>query len=235
MTGTQTAPAATLSGKTRSVVAPAKQTMNFVRRKKHVNFAKIALAVVLVAAAAVVFAKFGIVDQLEKKLAAETKLNDLQAREAEILTDLEGYEELAAQYGRYSYGWMTERETGTVDRLAIISLIEEKVMKTAEVQSFAINDNVLTMNLHGLTLAEASDIVNALESSELVERATVDSATAVTPAPEVEEDKEDKESAADAKAEEKKETKTNEKKAVVGNEAVVTMSVVLAYPVAEEG
>ena len=41
-----------------------------------------------------------------------------------------------------------------------------------------VTDNILTLNIHGLTLEQASTLVNTLESDDLVESATVYSAVA---------------------------------------------------------
>ena len=81
-------------------------------------------------------------------------------------------------YGRYSYGLMNETEINLVSRMDVLALMEEKIASRAIVENFAVNNNVLTMNIYGITLEEASRIVNQLEQSHLVTRASVNSASA---------------------------------------------------------
>lgn len=159
-------------------VVPAKSTMNFVRHKITFNFRIIIPVLALLAIACFLFLKFGILDQLQKKTIA---MNDLASRQ-ELLSSMSGklaeYDKLAAEYGRYSYGWMSDTEINLIDRLDAMDLLEEKVAKLATIENFAVNNNVLTMNIRGVTLNQASEIVEDLESSEIVRRATVYSASA---------------------------------------------------------
>lgn len=161
-------------------VVPAKLTMNFVRHKISFNFRLIIPVLVLVVVASLLFLKFGILDPLQKKAIA---MNDLASRQ-ELLSSMSGklaeYDELAAEYGRYSYGWMSDTEVNLIDRLDAMDLLEEKVATLATIENFAINNNVLTMNIRGVTLDQASGIVEDLETSEIVSRATVYSASAET-------------------------------------------------------
>ena len=162
----------------KSVAAPTKQTMNFVHHKSSVNVGRlvIILLVLLVALAAIV--KFGVLDQEAKKAAAYSELAGKQEQLAEINKKLEGDDDLAAEYGRYSYGWMNESEKNLVGRMDVVKLIDQYVASAATVEDYAVNENVLTMNIHGVTLDQASQIVKKLENSDIVESAAVYSASA---------------------------------------------------------
>ena len=165
-------------GKKREVVAPTKQTMNFVHHKSSVNVPRliIVILVILIALAAIV--KFGILDQEAKKTAAYNELAGKQEQLAEINKKLEGYDALEAEYGRYSYGWMNESEQSLVNRMDVIKLLDKYVIPVATVEDYSLTDNVLSLNIHGVTLQHASVIVKQLESSDLVESAAVYSASA---------------------------------------------------------
>ena len=159
-------------------VVPVKTSMNFVRHKIQINFRVITMIAVAFVAVGLLFLKFGILDQMQKKTEA---MNALASRQ-ELLSSMSGklaeYDALAEQYGRYSYGWLSDAEVNMVDRLAAMDLMEEKIAKLATIENFAINNNVMTMNIRGITLDQASQIVADLETSELVSRATVYSASA---------------------------------------------------------
>ena len=167
-----------VSKKKATVVAPSKKTMNFVHHKSGFNPRKVLplLAVLLVAAA--LFVKFGILDPTAKKTAALSELSVKQEQLALITQKLSGYDALADQYGRYSYGWMNETEVSMVSRMDVLALVEEKIVPAAVIENIAVNNNVLTLNISGLTLEQASGVVRSLEESALVESASVYNAVA---------------------------------------------------------
>jgi len=162
--------------KTSSV--PSKKSMNFSHHVNSFDLKKMAPALIVLVVALVLFAKFGILDQMQKKTALYSELSVIQTQQAQLDEKLAGYDELAAQYGRYSYGWMSDEEVSLVDRMEVYSLIESKIMSGATIDSFSINESTITLNISGLTLEEASAIVKDLESSDMVGTAYVYSASA---------------------------------------------------------
>lgn len=164
--------------KKNAVVIPSKKTMNFVHHQSSFNPKKvlpIVLAIIIVCAA---FMKFGIMDPLAKKTAALNELSIKQEQLAAVNAKLAGYDELEKEYGRYSYGWMNETEVNLVSRMDVLNLIEKRIATKATIDDIAVNNNVLTLNIHGITLEQASAMVKNLEESPLVESATVYSAVA---------------------------------------------------------
>lgn len=164
--------------KTAEVVVPTKQHMNFARHESSINVKKVIPLVLVVVLIGLVFAKFGILDPLDKKTAALNELSQKQEQLAAVNARLAGYEELEQQYGRYSYGWMNETEVNMVNRMDVLQLMEGRIAVRAFIENMAVNNNVLTLNIHGITLEEASAMVNNLEKSKLVESATVYKAVA---------------------------------------------------------
>lgn len=161
-----------------AIAAPTKKTMNFVHHKSSFNPKKVIPAVIIVLILGALFAKFGILDQLDKKTAAYNELGMKQDQLNAVNTKLAGYEELEKQYGRYSYGWMNDTEVNLVSRMDVLELVEEKIAPAAVIENMAVNNNVLTMNIHGITLEQASAMVKSLEQSDLVVSATVYNAVA---------------------------------------------------------
>lgn len=168
----------TAGKKKKETAVPTKQTINFVHSQSSLDPKRIAVIAAAVLVVLAVFVKFGILDQEQKRTLAKGELAAQQTQLAEINASLSGYDELAAKYSRYSYGLMNEREIGLVDRMEALELLENHVLKVATVEDFALNENVLTLNIHGVTLDRASQIVKELESSPLVESAAVYSASA---------------------------------------------------------
>lgn len=161
-----------------AIVAPSKKTMNFVHHQSSFNPKKVIPIVLIILIVAAVFLKFGVLDMLDKKAAALADLDQKQQQLALVEAKLEGYDELAMEYGRYSYGWMNDTEVNMVSRMDVLNLIEKKISPKATIDNFAVNNNVLTLNIHGITLEEASRMVKSLEATELVESASVYNAVA---------------------------------------------------------
>ena len=164
--------------KKNAVVVPSKKTMNFVHHQSSFNLKKVLPVVLVILIVAAVFVKFGIMDPLDKKTAAMNELSLKQEQLASVNAKLTGYDELAKEYGRYSYGWMNETEVNLVSRMDVLALIEERIVPAAIIDNIAVNNNVLTLNIHGITLEQASTMVKRLEESELVESASVYNAVA---------------------------------------------------------
>ena len=164
--------------KKNAVQYPSKKTMNFVHHQSGINLKKLIPALVLVLIIGALFAKFAILDPLAKRDVALGELTDKQTQLALINGKLTGYEELAQQYGRYSYGWMNETEVNMVSRMDVLQLVEQEISTKAIIDNMAVNNNVLTLNIHGITLEQASTMVRSLEDRGLVESAAVYNAVA---------------------------------------------------------
>lgn len=164
--------------KKNAVQYPSKKTMNFVHHQSGINLKKLIPVLVLVFIIGALFAKFAILDPLAKRDVALGELTDKQTQLALINGKLTGYEELAQQYGRYSYGWMNETEVNMVSRMDVLQLVEQEIATKAIIDNMAVNNNVLTLNIHGITLEQASTMVRSLEERGLVESAAVYNAVA---------------------------------------------------------
>ncbi len=166
------------TNKKNAVVVPGKKTMNFVHHQSSINLKKIIPIVLVLIIVVAIFAKFGIMDPLAEKTAAYNRLAAKQEQLAAVNAKLAGYDELAMEYGRYSYGWMNDTEVNMVSRMDVLNLIEKEIAGKAIIDNMAVNNNVLTLNIHGITLEQASAMVKSLESSELVQSASVYNAVA---------------------------------------------------------
>ena len=164
--------------KKKAVQMPSKKTMNFARRQSNFNPKKVIPIILVIIIVAVAFAKFAIMDPMDKKAAAYADLSYKKVELAAVNAKLADYDELAHEYGRYSYGWMNETEVSLVSRIDALNLVEKQIANKAVVKNMAVNNNVLTLNIKGITLKEASDRVAKLEMNDLVESAAVYNATA---------------------------------------------------------
>lgn len=60
----------------------------------------------------------------------------------------------------------------------VLQLVEQEIATKAIIDNMAVNNNVLTLNIHGITLEQASTMVRSLEERGLVESAAVYNAVA---------------------------------------------------------
>lgn len=162
----------------KGAIKATKRTMNFVRHESSFNPMKVIPVVLVAVIALAIFAKVGFMDPLAEKTRAYSQLATKQEQLAAVNARLVGYDELAQLYGRYSYGLMNESEINLVSRMDVLNLVEKEIASKATIENFAVNNNVLTMNIYGITLQQASNMVNRLESNNLVTHASVNSATA---------------------------------------------------------
>lgn len=153
-----------------------KKTMNLAFHESSINVKKLIPLVLVIIIVAVVFVKFGILDQTAKKVVAINEVSQRQEQLALINAKLAGYDELANQYGRYSYGWMSETESSMVDRMEIVAILEKIVDRAAVIEDFAINYNIMNVNISGLSLDQTSVLVKELEEDPLVTDVSVYSA-----------------------------------------------------------
>lgn len=162
----------------KGMITERKRTMNFVHHESKFKLKNVLPVILVLAILIPAVVKFGFLDPLEEKNRAYTQLAAKQEQLAVVQARLGDYDELAKQYGRYSYGLMNDIEINLVSRMDVLQLVEKEIASKAYIENFAVNNNVLTMNIYGVTLEQASTIVNRLESNNLVTHATVNSATA---------------------------------------------------------
>ncbi len=162
----------------KKIVVPQKSGMNLVVRKKVFDVKKMVIILVIVVAALLVFAKFGILDQLDKKRAAQQELDNQQQMLQAIQLKEIAYGDLEQRYGRYSYGWMEENEASMLQREKIFGVIEKILVPKCVIESLTLNGNQMSLSVRGITLDEARELVKVLEADENVAAATVYSAVA---------------------------------------------------------
>lgn len=152
---------------------PTKTTINLAFHESSFHPKKMLPLLLVLIIAAGLFVKFGFLDQYAKKTAALQELGWKQDNLTIINSKLQGYDELAEKYGRYSYGWMTETEASYVERPELLNLIQNKLIYKSIVEDYSINGNVISVHLKGITLDQAKSIVQDLEKEEIVESALV--------------------------------------------------------------
>lgn len=163
------------------VRVPNKTTINFAEvGVKRVNWLVAVPAFVLILAAALAFSKFLVLDRLAAVAEAESEAAQVQHEVNQGYARIASYGELNDLYAHYTYSGMTEEETGRVDRVAVMDLLERVVFPRTSVEQWSLKSNELTLNIDGSTLQEINDTVQRLLAEDLVYFCTVNTAATDT-------------------------------------------------------
>lgn len=156
---------------------PVKRSINLAvidEKKMHFGLAIPAILLILVAAAA--FSKFLVLDRMAEVSAAQAEVSRLQAKIDQGYDELAGFDDLADLYAHYTYSGFTPEELNRSDRVAVLRLIRSVVLPRAEVSSWSLTSNTLTINLNAETLQEINLLVQQLEAEDMVDFCTVNTA-----------------------------------------------------------
>ena len=155
----------------------AKRTLNLVVDEKvHTSPRRIFIAVFVGAVAVALVGKFGVYDRYQAITDAQNELSDAQEQYLALLTQDADYNDVVAEYNRYSFGGMTDEEKAVADRDQVLTLIEQDLIPSANVESADLTGNQLSVQMSGITLTQASAIVQTLDDSDLVQSVSIYSA-----------------------------------------------------------
>lgn len=156
---------------------PSKQTLNLAMRERSINSPSRILPIAAVLTALVLlFAKFAVVDRLLAVSRVQDQANALDSQLTQIAAENQDYDAVLEEYMRYSSGWMSETEAALVDRNAVFSLLESDVLPMGGLKDLSMTGNTLSLDLTGLSLQDASDILTRLKAREDVLSVSVDTA-----------------------------------------------------------
>lgn len=153
-----------------------KKTMNLAVREK--SMAKSALMIPVIAAivlAAALVGKFGVTDRLARVTAAQREVDAILDQTATMQAAYADYDEVEAEYNRYTY---KDFDNSLADRMDVLALVEREIFPVCQVQRLSLADKRLDLALEGSTLGDGSALVARLEADPLVESAYVTTATA---------------------------------------------------------
>lgn len=154
-----------------------KQTMNLAIRES--NAARNALMIPVIAAIVLVAAlvgKYAVADRLAQVNAAQREVDELKSRTAAMQDTYADFDEVRAEYNRYTY---KDFDRSLAERMDVLALIEREILPVCQVQRLALAEKQLDLALEGSTLGDGSALVARLEADPLVDSAFVSTATAV--------------------------------------------------------
>ena len=158
---------------------PVKRTINLAGIGEKPIKASIAIpAIILIILAAAVLSKFFVYDRLRAVSAAEKEANAVRIELNDTYARMNDFGELSERYAHFTYSDMTEDELNRADRVAVVTMIEEVIQPRAELNSWSLTGNQVSLAITGRDLEEVTRLVNLIEEQEWVSYCTVSNATA---------------------------------------------------------
>lgn len=156
---------------------PVKKSINLAvvgQKKTRVSTALLAIILILLVAAAV--SKFFVMDRFAEVEREQKKVRDLRNELSQANAKLDSFGELKNTYAHYTFADMTAEEMRRVERSDVVELIERVVLPAAELNSWNIKQNQLTLNVTLDTLQDTNMLAQILNEEDMVEFATVKNA-----------------------------------------------------------
>lgn len=150
-------------------IFPSKKTLNLLQKdgEEQTPLRVVLMFCLLVILVFSVF-KFGIFDQMYRYYSATTQANELEKKLEDAWIQNENYNDVYEEYARYYYTGFTEAESARVDRLQAIALIDEYLLTMGFAGAYTITDNVISLNLKGITLTQTATLIKNLTENEMV-------------------------------------------------------------------
>lgn len=149
---------------------PAKTKINLIEKENRLKQNVIAIVVfACFMCVLAVFTKFMVVDKINEVSQAEQRYNTAQEALDTLKAQNENYDRVAEEYSHYGNSMLNDDELSLQDRAKMMDVIDQKVKVDSGIQSIVISGNTATLTIEKTTLAEVSDVVAALEESDIVQ------------------------------------------------------------------
>jgi hypothetical protein len=156
---------------------PVKKSINMaVVGQKKTNFLAVFLVLILILVAVAAVGKFLVLDRLDEVEREQQKVRDLRNELSLANAKLDSFGELKNTYAHYTFSDMTSEELNRVERSDVVDLIERIVLPAAQLNSWNIRQNQLTLNVTLDTLQDTNLLAQILNDEDMVEFATVKNA-----------------------------------------------------------
>ena len=120
--------------------------------------------------------KFFVMDRFAEVDREEQKVRDLRNELSMANAKLDSFGELKETYAHYTFADMSSEELSRVERSDVVDLIERIVLPAAELNSWNVRQNQLTLNVTLDTLQDTNMLAQILNDDDMVEFATVKNA-----------------------------------------------------------
>lgn len=167
----------TVFQKNESIKIPQKSTINLVIHEKSTQtMLTLILGSIIIAVLVFCVAKFAVFDQYARLDKAEQEYDAVSSQAQQLESVAATYNEVLFEYRTHAKDWVTSDSTVNVDRQAVLNLLETEVMPCGTVTSVALQGNVMTVEMSGLTLQKVSEMRTSMLQSPIVASVSVNTA-----------------------------------------------------------
>lgn len=144
---------------------PTKTTLNLVINEIPPHYYRnLLIATVIVAAAILAFAKFGVIDRLARVNDEWRKTDEIRLQLSSVSQINERFDEVREEYNLYFANNASQGEV--VDVTEVLRIVEQRLRPAADVTSVSLMNNTLSVLLGGITLEQATGILTELYDKE---------------------------------------------------------------------
>ncbi len=148
-----------------------KTTLNLAMRDRDLSKSPVViLPVIAVIAVLAVLVSWAVGSQLGRVNRAQKEVDDIRATTAQLRAAYADYDEVQAEYNRYTY---KDFDRTIADRLDVLELMERDIYPVCAVRDFSVAGRQFSLVAEGLTLESTSELINQLNSEELVDGVSV--------------------------------------------------------------
>lgn len=132
--------------------------------------------ILLIAGGGYLLSRFGVIGRFDKLADTQKELAVLQDREREFQASVADFDEVKKEFLKYAVSWMTDEEKNLIPRSDILNLLEREILSKSRIIRMESSGNVVTCKVAGITLDDASRIVDSLYTNSNVVNVMVTSA-----------------------------------------------------------
>ncbi len=143
---------------------PFKTTINLAQKERRsANVGAVLPVAIALAVFIGLFCKFGVIDRLNKVTEMERQTAETQQLLQQAQAKTKDYDSV-----REKYESSTAVQTGGVDPMSCLTVLEEYLLDDAAVSSFSVSGSTVSVKLSNVTLNQISAIYTRLKASSLV-------------------------------------------------------------------
>ncbi|NLK01778.1 MAG: hypothetical protein GX314_01760 [Clostridiaceae bacterium] len=157
---------------------PSKKSMNLYQVEITDNsWQRVIPYAIVIIVIVVAFIKLGVFQRISQLNKLREQVSQAQIQLDEINKSIEDYDDVKADYIRYSDHYMLDEGGKLVDRMRIIDLIGDNVYNIGDIKSYTIDGNTVSLEVIVNTLDDVRVIGKQLEAVDWVGNITVNTAT----------------------------------------------------------
>lgn len=156
---------------------PVKTSINLMVVEKHTgrNIRSVLVFAAFMVALAF-FTRYMVIDKIMDISSRESRYNQQEDLLEKLKTSNQVYDQVRAEYSHYDNSYLSDDERSLQDRMEILRIIEDELLKRDALQNISISGNSAVLTVNAGKLSNIAQIVGKLESKPIVDYVTVSNA-----------------------------------------------------------